>query len=124
MVTLRMTSADRHPEALGDLGEESVGLQAKPEQGEAEHPVAVEHQRVLPEGIADDVLRPGMVDAVDLDDEVMVGPVEIEVVAVPLVAAQHLLDRRRQPAPTALGHHIELTECAGPVEKVVDHEME
>ena len=71
----------------------AIGLQPQAEERDPEDRVAVEAECVLAEGIADDILGPGMVDAVDLDDEPIRGPVEIEVVAASSVAADRLPSR-------------------------------
>jgi len=60
-------------EGLLDLLEEVVGAQAKSQQRETQHGVPGDGQRVVSQGIADDVLGPRVMGAVDLDDQLPLG---------------------------------------------------
>src|SRR4051812_48920647 len=77
-------------ETFLDLTEKLVGVEPQAKQGHPQHGLAGDRQRVLTQGVADDVLRPRVVDTVDLDHEVELRPIEVEVVAVALVTTQHL----------------------------------
>ena len=65
----RLRAQPARTEGLLDLREEVVRLEPVAEQRQSEHGVAGERERVLAQRVADDVLRPGVVDPVDLDDQ-------------------------------------------------------
>jgi hypothetical protein len=98
--------------------EERLRLEPQPQERQAEDPVAGDDERVLAQGVADDVGGPRMVDPVDLDHQTELVPVEVEVVAVRLVAPQHLTRRQGQPASPQLAYDVELTERARTVKEV------
>ena len=121
---LRMTSVGALPAAgdqrLLDLVEERLRLEPQAQERQPEDPVAGDDERVLAQGVADDVRGPRVVDAVDLDHQAELVPVEVEVVAVCLVAASAPDASAGQPAPPQLAYDVELTERARTVEQVED----
>ncbi len=107
-----------------DLFEERVRLEPEAEERKPENDVVIEREGVLPQGITNDVLRPRVVDAVHLDDYAEIRPVDVEVVAAAVVTTQHLTGGGRKATSAHLPRDIQLSQCTGPVEKVVHKCME
>jgi hypothetical protein len=62
------------PQRLGELGEERVGRDAEAQQRQAQHEITVEHDVVLPQGVAHHLGCVHVVDPVDLEDDAEARP--------------------------------------------------
>jgi len=68
------------PQAPLDLFEELVGSHPQTQDGQTQHRLVLEGDAVLAKRVVDLLTRPGVLDAVDLDDQPPLRPVDIEVV--------------------------------------------
>src|SRR5688572_6326713 len=101
--------AGRHQRPF-DLLEELVLGDPEAEERQPENHGVLERDVVLPERVPHHVLRPEVVDAVDLDDDVPLVPVDVEVVGPVAATADDLPGRLRDAAAPAGERELPLAE--------------
>lgn len=104
----------------GHLLHEGTRLQPQPQHGDAQHGVLRQNDVILAQGILYWVERPGVVPAIDLDDQTDVLPCNIEVDPPISAPAHHLSARKGETVATTQGGEVEFTQRLGTIADVRD----
>ena len=98
-----------------------VGRHSKAQQWHTQHHVVVESDLVLSECVAHDLVGPGVLDPVDLDDHAPLLPVHVEDIAASARSAYDLAGRLGDASAAALPGELQLTERPHATEQVEQH---
>src|SRR5688500_13049732 len=93
-----------------DLVEEVVSRDAQSEQRQSEYDGVAQRDVVLAQGVPDDVLRPRVVETVDLDHHAPCLPGDVEVVGAVSASSHDLAGGLRQTATPALPREVQLAQ--------------
>ena len=111
-------------ECPGHLLEEVIRADPETEHRQSENHIGARGDLVVPDCVLDKMLRPGVLDAVDFDDDTPSAPPSVEEVAACSRPTHDLQVRLRKSAFATPAHKVELPERSDPARKVDEHAVD